>query len=82
MKAQRAPVSLGETLDGDEMQTTEHAFPKESKPILFVSPQSHDFQITEGYKVETLQTTIKQVLAAQKGMFMNKELTYQQPEII
>lgn len=81
MKAWRTPVSLGKTLDGDEMQTIEHAFPEEPKPVLFVSPQTHDFQITEGYYVETLQTTIEQVLAAQKGMFMNKELTYQQLEI-
>lgn len=43
MKAWRTPVSLGKTLDGDEMQTIEHAFPEEPKPVLFVSPQTHDF---------------------------------------
>lgn len=43
MKAWRTPVSLEETLVRDETQTTEHAFPEEPKPVLFVSAQSHDF---------------------------------------
>lgn len=38
MKAWRTPVSLGETLGEDELQTTEHNFLEEPKPVLFVSP--------------------------------------------
>lgn len=60
------------------MQTMHHVSTEQPKTVFSIS-QSHHFWKAEGCKVETLPATLKQALAAQKGMFRKKELSYQQP---